>query len=263
MKGPRRIACLSAETVDTLYRLGAQDRIVGVTGFARQPPEARRDKPRLGGFTSADVAQVARLEPDLVLCYSDMQAELAAQLARAGLAVHLFNQRDIAGILAMIELLGAMVDETARAAELVARLQAGMDEVAAQAATLPRRPRVYFELWDAPLMCAPRWVSELIALAGGEDCFAELSHHAAGRDRVIADPQEVVRRAPELIFASGCNQRFTLESLAERPGWDGIPAVVNGEVHGLPAPTLLQPGPTVLDEGLRALTQHIQKVDNQ
>ena len=254
---PRRIVCLTEETCETLYRLGEQERIVGISGFTVRPARARREKPKVAAFTSARIDKILALEPDLVLGFSDLQADIAAALIRAGLAVHVFNQRTVAGILGMIETVGALVGVPAKAAALAAELEAGMDAVAEVAARLPRRPRVYFEEWDAPLISGIGWVSELIALAGGEDCFAELAGHAAARERVIADPAEVVRRAPDLVIGSWCGKRFRPDSLAARPGWDAIPAVRRGQVFEIKSCDILQPGPAALTDGLTQLHARI------
>ncbi|MDD3651932.1 cobalamin-binding protein [Immundisolibacter sp.] len=254
---PRRIVCLTEETCETLYLLGEQDRIVGISGFTVRPARARREKPKVAAFTSARIDKILALEPDLVLGFSDLQADIAAALIRAGLAVHVFNQRTLAGILAMIETVGALVGAPDRAAALVAELEAGMGAVAQAAARLPRRPCVYFEEWDAPLISGIGWVSELITLAGGEDCFPELAGRAAARERVIADPAEVVRRAPELIIGSWCGKRFRPDSLAARPGWDAIPAVRRGQVFEIKSCDILQPGPAALTDGLKQLHARI------
>jgi iron complex transport system substrate-binding protein len=254
---PRRIVCLTEETCETLYLLGEQDRIVGISGFTVRPARARREKPKIAAFTSAKIDKILALEPDLVLGFSDLQADIAAALIRAGLAVHVFNQRTVAGILGMIETVGALVGVPDRAAALVTELEAGMAAVAQAAARLPRRPRVYFEEWDEPLISGIGWVSELITLAGGEDCFPELAGRAAARERVIADPAEVVRRAPELVIGSWCGKRFRADSLAARPGWDAIPAVRAGQVFEIKSCDILQPGPAALTDGLSQLHARI------
>lgn len=254
---PRRIVCLTEETCETLYLLGEQERIVGISGFTVRPPQARKEKPKVAAFTSAKLDRILALQPDLVLGFSDLQADIAAGLIRAGLAVHVFNQRTVAGILDMIQVLGALVGASARAADLVAALTAGLNAVAAAAARLPRRPRVYFEEWDEPMISGIGWVSELIDIAGGEDCFAELADAQAARNRVIADPGEVVRRAPDLVIGSWCGKRFRPERLATRPGWDAIPAVRTGQVFEIKSCDILQPGPAALTDGLRQLHERI------
>lgn len=253
MKGPQRIACLSTETCETLYLLGAQERIAGISGFTQRPPQARKDKPKISGFSTARLDKILAVKPDLVLGYCDLQADILAELAREGLEVHLFNQRDVAGILRMIETLGALVDARAAAERLVAELQAGLAAIRASAEQLPRRPRVYFEEWHQPLISGIGWVSELIELAGGEDCFAELGRFKRAKQRIIEDPQEVVRRAPELIIGSWCGKRFRPDEVVARPGWDAMPAVRNGQLHEIDSAAILQPGPAALSDGVRQL----------
>ncbi|WP_369959027.1 ABC transporter substrate-binding protein [Pseudomonas benzenivorans] len=253
MKGPQRIACLSTETCETLYLLGEQQRIAGISGFTVRPPQARRDKPKISGFSTARIDKILAVQPDLVLGYCDLQADILAELAREGLEVHLFNQRDIAGILHMIETLGALVGAGAAAERLVAELDAGLQAIRASAAQLPRRPRVYFEEWNEPLISGIGWVSELIELAGGEDCFAELGRFKRARERIIEDPQEVVRRDPQLIIGSWCGKRFRPEQLAARPGWDAIAAVRSGQLHEIKSADILQAGPAALTDGVRQL----------
>ena len=254
---PRRIVCLTEETVETLYLLGEEARIVGISGFTVRPPQARRDKPRVSSFTSANIDRILALEPDLVLGFSDIQAESAADLVRSGLAVHVFNQRSVAGILDMILMLGRMVGAGAKARALVDGYRARLDAARMEAARLPRRPRVYFEEWDEPMISAIGWVSELIAVAGGEDCFAELAQEKAARGRIVADPAEVVRRAPDIVVGCWCGKRFRPEKLAARPGWNAIPAVARGQLHEIKAPLILQPGPAALTDGLDALRKII------
>lgn len=250
---PQRIVCLTEETTETLYLLGEQDRIVGISGFTMRPPQARREKPKVSAFTSAKIDRILALEPDLVLGFSDLQADIAAQLIRAGVAVHIFNQRSIAGILAMIELLGTMVGAGERAAALLAELEQGLQQIRAATASWPRRPRVYFEEWDEPMITGIGWVSELIAQAGGEDCFAELAREPLARSRILADPAEVIRRAPDLIIGSWCGKRFRSEQVAARPGWQTIPAVRDSALHEIKSSDILQPGPAALTDGVRQL----------
>lgn len=250
---PQRIVCLTEETTETLYLLGEDWRIVGISGFTVRPPRARREKPRVSAFTSARTARIIELKPDLVLGFSDLQADIAADLVRAGLEVHIFNHRSVAEILRMIRCLGGMIGCEAKAAALTDELEAGLAAVRARAATLARRPRVYFEEWDEPLICGIRWVSELVQLAGGEDCFPELSGHSLGRDRIIADPLEVARRAPDIVLASWCGKKFRPERLAARPGWADIPAVREGYLREVKSSIILQPGPAALTDGVRAI----------
>nr|WP_273456898.1 cobalamin-binding protein [Nevskia ramosa] len=248
--GPQRIVCLTEETTETLYRIGEQDRIVGISGFTVRPPQARKEKPKVSAFTSAKTGRIADLKPDLVLGFSDLQADIAAELIRAGIPVHVFNQRSVAEILEFIRMLGAMVGAQARTALLLDELQRGIDEVSAAAAKLPRRPKVYFEEWDEPQISAIRWVSELIGIAGGDDVFPELAAEPGGKARIIVDPTEIIRRAPELIIGSWCGKKFSAERVAARPGWEAIPAVRNGQLHEIKSCDILQPGPAALSDGL-------------
>ena len=245
--------CLTEETTETLYLLGEERRIVGISGFTVRPPRARREKPRVSAFTSARTARIAGLAPDLVLGFSDLQADIAAELVRAGLDVHIFNQRSVAGILAMIRTLGGMIGCEAKTAALLAELERGLAAVRAAAAALAVRPRVYFEEWDEPLISGIGWVSELIALAGGEDCFPELARQSLGRNRIIADPLEVVRRSPDIVLGSWCGKKFRPGQVAARPGWSTIPAVRSGFVREIKSAIILQPGPAALTDGVRAL----------
>jgi len=247
---PQRIVCLTEETVETLYLLGEEARIVGVTGYAVRPARVRREKPRVGAFTSADIPRIVGLAPDLVLTFSDLQADICAGLIREGVAVHAFNQRDIAGILAMIRTLGALVGATDRAEALVQTLIARMDRL--RAAPPEHRPRVYFEEWDDPLITGIGWVSELIEIAGGADCFAHLRTRQAARDRIVP-PDAVIAADPEIIVGSWCGKKFSPRRVAARPGWDTVAAVAAGRLHEIKSPILLQPGPAALTEGLDAL----------
>jgi iron complex transport system substrate-binding protein len=250
---PQRIVCLTEETTETLYLLGEERRIVGISGFTVRPPRARREKPRVSAFTSARTARIVELGPDLVLGFSDLQADIAAELIRAGLNVHVFNQRSVAEILAMIRTLGGMIGCEAKTAALLERLEGGLGAVGAAAAALRARPRVYFEEWDEPQISGIRWVSELIALAGGDDCFPELARESLGRHRIVADPLEVVRRAPDIVLGSWCGKKFRPEQVAARPGWAAIPAVRSGFVREIKSAVILQPGPAALTDGVRAL----------
>ena len=256
---PERIVCLTEETTETLYLLGEDARIVGISGFTVRPPQARRDKPRVSAFTSARIDRIVALAPDLVLGFSDLQADIAAALARRGIEVHLFNHRSVPGILGMIRMLGGMIGCEAKAAALAVRLAEDVERVRVSAASLPRRPRVYFEEWDEPPISAIRWVGELIGIAGGDNCFPELAAMPLGRDRIIADPMEVVRRAPDLIFGSWCGKKFRPERVAARPGWSGIPAVRDGELHEIKSAVILQPGPAALTDGLAGMHALIRR----
>lgn len=250
---PERIVCLSDETTETLYLLEEQRRIVGISGFSVRPPRARKEKPRVSAFTSAKIDKILALEPDLVLGYSDLQADIAAQLIREGVQVHVFNQRSVDGILAMIATLGALVGAQARADALIARLGADLEAIRQAGACLERRPCVYFEEWDAPLISGIQWVSELIEIAGGRDCFAELARAPMAMDRVIRNPEEVVRRAPDIIIGSWCGKKFQPEKLRQRAGWPDIPALRTGHVYEIKSSNILQPGPAALTDGVRQL----------
>ncbi|HUI59440.1 MAG TPA: ABC transporter substrate-binding protein [Steroidobacteraceae bacterium] len=254
---PERIVCLTEETTEILYLLEEDWRIVGISGFTVRPPRARREKPRVSAFTSAKIGRILELEPDLVLGFSDLQADIAAQLVRAGIEVHVFNQRSVAQILRAIRVLGGLIGCEARTQRLVERLTVGLDEVRARAASLRRRPRVYFEEWDEPPISCIRWVSELIALAGGDECFPELAVKPLGRDRIVADASEIVRRAPEIILGSWCGKKFQPASVAARPGWSEVPAVRSGFVREIKSALILQPGPAALTEGVQAIQQVI------
>lgn len=258
--GPRRIVCLTEETTETLYLLGEQDRIVGISGFTVRPPQARREKPKVSAFTSAKIDRIVALKPDLVLGFSDLQADIAAALIRSGVEVHVFNQRSIAQILEFIRMLGGMIGVGGKAIALASALERNVDDARAEAARLPFRPKVYFEEWDDPMISAIRWVSELIGVAGGEDCFPELAANAGGAQRIVADPQDVVRRAPDLIIGSWCGKKFRPEKVAARAGWSHIPAVANGQVHEVKSAEILQPGPAALTDGLRSLQRLIGDV---
>ncbi|HKU15014.1 MAG TPA: cobalamin-binding protein [Steroidobacteraceae bacterium] len=253
MSYPSRIVCLTEETTETLYLLGEDWRIVGISGFTVRPPRARREKPKVSAFTSAKVDRIRALEPDLVLAFSDLQADIAAQLVRDGLNVCVFNQRSVASILQMIRVLGGMIGCEAKATALAAELEQSLEEVRASAAKFARRPRVYFEEWDEPLISGIRWVSELIGIAGGEDCFADNARHALGKDRIIADQLEVVRRAPDVILGSWCGKKFRPETVAARPGWERVPAVAQRQLHEIKSSIILQPGPAALTDGVRAI----------
>ena len=250
---PQRIVCLTEETTETLYLLEEDWRIVGISGFTVRPARARKEKPRVSAFTSAKIDRIVDLRPDLVLGFSDLQADIAAELVRAGIEVHVFNHRSVEDILRMIRTLGGMIGCEARTAELIRKLTAGLDEVRQRTASLPRRPRVYFEEWDDPPISCIRWVSELIAIAGGEDCFPELAAQSLGRNRIIADPLEVPRRAPDIILGSWCGKKFQPASVAARPGWADLSAVRAGFVREIKSAIILQPGPAALTEGVRAI----------
>jgi iron complex transport system substrate-binding protein len=251
--GPQRIVCLTEETTEWLYLLGEQDRIVGISGYTVRPRRARQEKPRVSAFLDGKIDRIVELHPDLVIGFSDMQAALADKLIRAGLNVFITNQRSVAEIFATLRLVAALVGAQSRAEHWISACQARHAEIAAVAATWPRRPRVYFEEWDTPMISAIRWVSELIAMAGGDDVFAELGLQSLGRDRVIADALEPVRRAPDLIVGSWCGKKFRPGHVAARPGWNESPAVRTGRLHEVKSCDILQPGPAALTDGLEQL----------
>lgn len=254
---PSRIVCLTEETTETLYLLGQEHRIVGISGYTVRPARARREKARISAFTSARTDKILALGPDLVIGFSDMQADIARDLIKCGLNVLVFNQRSVAEILGMIRALASLVGATDRGDRLIAELATGLERIRAQAARFAVRPRVYFEEWDEPMISGIGWVSELIGIAGGEDCFPELARSPGASGRIVADPQEVVRRAPDIIFGSWCGKKFRKESVQARPGWDAIPAVRDGQLFEVKSADILQPGPAALTDGVRQLHQRI------
>ena len=255
---PQRIVCLTEETVETLYLLGEEARIVGISGYVVRPPRARREKPRVSAFTSADIPKILALAPDLVLTFSDLQADIAAELIKCGIAVHAFNQRTLAEIFDMIRTLGALVGVSERAERLARDLADGVAAAQRRAAQRARRPRVYFEEWDEPMISGITWVSELIAATGGEDIFAGLSHHKSAKDRIVT-AEAVIAGAPDVIIGSWCGKKFRPEKLAARPGFAALPAVRNGAVFEIKSPLILQPGPAALTDGLAAIEAIIAK----
>jgi iron complex transport system substrate-binding protein len=249
---PERIVCLTEETVETLYLLGEERRIVGVSGYAVRPARVRKEKPRVSAFISADFEKVLALDPDLVLTFSDLQADIAAELIRRSIAVHAFNHRDVAGIFDMVRTLGALVGASGKADALARTLQQRLDQARTRAAALARRPRVYFEEWDEPMISGIRWVAELIEIAGGIEVFPELSKQKNARDRVVSAP-ELIAAAPDIIIGSWCGKKFVPAKVAARPGFAAIPAVRDGFLREIKSPLILQPGPAALTDGLDAL----------
>lgn len=249
---PRRIVCLTEETVETLYMLGEQDRIAGVSGYAVRPPQVRREKPRVSAFISADIPKILALDPDLVLAFSDLQAEIVVDLVRAGVAVHVFNQRDVAGILAMIRTLGGLIGEAEKANDLAAGYEQRLAEIDAAGLMRPSRPKVYFEEWDDPLISGIGWVSELISIAGGEDVFPQLAQAKAAKDRIVA-PEAVVAANPDVILASWCGKKVVSDKIRQRPGWNAVAAVRDNRIIEIKSPLILQPGPAALTDGLDAI----------
>jgi len=261
--GPRRIVCLTEEPTETLYLLGEQDRIVGISGFTVRPPEARRDKPKVSAFTSAKIDRILALQPDLAIGFSDIQADIAAALIRAGVEVWISNHRSVDGILDYIRRLGALVGAGERAGQLAAGLQANLDATKARAALLRQRPKLYFEEWDEPQISGIQWVAELVRIAGGDDIFPERAAKSLARDRILEDPTEVVRRAPDIIVGSWCGKKFRADKVRTRAGWEAIPAVRNGELHEIKSVDILQPGPAALTDGLAALERIVQRWANR
>ena len=249
---PQRIVCLTEETVETLYLLGEQDRIVGVSGYAVRPPQVRREKPRVSAFISADLPKILALEPDLVLTFSDLQAEIAATLIKNNVAVHAFNQRDVAGILAMIEMVGALVGCPEKARFLASSLEQRLKDGEAATSAWSSRPRVYFEEWDEPMISGIRWVSELIRIAGGIDVFADRSRAPDAQGRIVT-AEQVVAAAPDVIIGSWCGKRFVPDRVRARPGFMTIPAVQSGSLYEIKSSLILQPGPAALTDGLDQL----------
>jgi iron complex transport system substrate-binding protein len=252
---PSRIVCLTEETVETLYLLGEQDRIVGVSGYAVRPPQVRREKPRVSAFTSADIPKILALEPDLVLTFSDLQAEIAMNLVKAGIEVHAFNQRDIAGILSMIRTVGALVGAIEKAEALVLSYEKRLGDIASSARG--PRPRVYFEEWDEPMISGIGWVSELVGIAGGDDVFPHKAREKAAADRIVSS-DEVIAATPDVILASWCGKKVVLARISGRPGWERIPAVREGRIVEIKSPLILQPGPAALTDGLDAILQALR-----
>jgi iron complex transport system substrate-binding protein len=255
---PRRIVCLTDETTETLYLLGEQDRIVGISAYAQRPPEAR-SKPRVSAFKDANFEKILALKPDLVLTFSDVQAEITCELVRRGVTVLNFNQRSIAEILEMIATLSRIVGKETEGSALIDRLRDGLNEIALVAKSFRRRPRVYFEEWDDPLISGIEWVEELIGIAGGEAIFPELRRCGKAKDRVV-DPAEVARRDPEVILASWCGKKVNTRKICSRPGWDKTTAVRNGHVYEIASDCILQPGPASLTEGVQQLQELLARV---
>ena len=253
--GPQRIVCLTEETTEWLYLLGQEQRIVGISGYTVRPARARAEKPRVSAFLTAKIDKILALKPDCVFGFSDLQADIAALLIRQGIQVTVFNQRSIAEIFSMMAQVAAMVGEVEKGQRLMQNMRHQLQAIQAAGSALVRRPRVYFEEWDTPPISAIRWVSELISLAGGDDCFAELSQQAMGKDRIIADPMEIVRRNPDIIFGSWCGKKFRPEKVATRAGWAEVNAVKNKQLFEIKSADILQPGPAALTDGVRQMHQ--------
>lgn len=255
---PQRIVCLTEETTETLYLLGAGDRVVGVSGYTARPPEARQ-KPKVSAFINARFDKIEALRPDLILAFSDLQADIVAQLIRRGFNVVAFNQRSVAEILQMIRMLGGLVGLSERADALAASLEQGLADIRAAAARVPVRPRVFFEEWDTPLISGIRWVEELVEIAGGDPIFPDLRHAGLAKDRIV-DPDRVRDAKPDVIFASWCGKKVRPATIIERPGWDTVPAVARGHIYEIKSTYILQPGPASLTDGVRQLHARLQQV---
>jgi iron complex transport system substrate-binding protein len=254
---PSRIVCLTEETTETLYLLGAGDRVVGISGYTVRPPEAR-SKPKVSAFINARFDKIDALRPDLILAFSDLQADIAAELIRRGYPVMTFNQRSVAEILQTIRIVGALVGRTDAAGELALSLERGLDEIRRRSAALSRRPRVFFEEWDDPLISGIRWVDELIEIAGGDTLFPELREQGLAKNRIVS-PDAVAEKDPEVIIASWCGKAMKRRTIVERPGWDRVSAVRNGHIYEVKSTYILQPGPASLTEGVRRLHEHIRR----
>ena len=251
-----RIVCLTEETVETLYLLGEEQRIAGVSGYAVRPPRVRKEKPRVSAFISADFEKIVALKPDLVLTFSDLQADIVAELIRRNVEVHAFNQRDLAGIFAMIRTLGSLIGVPLKAETLAASLERRLEVARERSALLPRHPLVYFEEWDEPMISGIRWVAELIEIAGGRECFPTLSERKNAKDRIVLAP-DVIAAAPDIIIGSWCGKKFVPEKVAARAGFEAIPAVRDGWLREIKSTYILQPGPAALTDGLDALVKII------
>jgi iron complex transport system substrate-binding protein len=261
--GPQRIVCLTEETTEWLYLLRQEHRIVGISGYTVRPARARAEKPRVSAYLTAKVDKILALRPDCVFGFSDLQADIAAELIRKGVQVTVFNQRSVAEIFSMLFQVAAMVGQIERAAELMGAMQARLQAIQSAAASLPRRPRVYFEEWDEPHISAIRWVSELVGIAGGDDCFPELALQAMGKDRIIADGDEIVRRNPDIIIGSWCGKKFRPEKVAARAGWENVNAVKNCQLFEIKSCDILQPGPAALTDGVEQLHRVIMDWSGQ
>jgi iron complex transport system substrate-binding protein len=251
--GPQRIVCLTEETTEWLYLLGQEARIVGISGYTVRPRRAREEKPKVSAFISAKIDKILALTPDCVFGFSDLQADIAAELIRRGVQVTVFNQRSVEEILSMLYQVAAIVGQGERGLELLRGMRERLDAIGRAAQALPRRPKVYFEEWDEPNISAIRWVSELIGMAGGDDCFPELATQALGKDRIIADAAEIVRRNPDIVIGSWCGKKFRPEKVAARPGWDAVNAVRHKQLFEIKSADILQPGPAALTDGVEQL----------
>ena len=252
-QGPQRIVCLTEEAAEWLYLLGQEARIVGISGYTVRPRRAREEKPKVSAFLTAKIDKILALQPDCVFGFSDLQADIAAALIRHGVQVTIFNQRSVDDIFSMLYQVAAMVGEAERGLQLLRAMRERLEAIELEARSLPRRPRVYFEEWDEPPISAIRWVSELTRIAGGDDCFPELALQSLGKDRIVADPQEIVRRNPEIVIGSWCGKKFRAEKVAARPGWGAVAAVRERQLFEIKSADILQPGPAALTDGVEQL----------
>ncbi|MFZ4481012.1 MAG: ABC transporter substrate-binding protein [Rhodoferax sp.] len=252
-QGPQRIVCMTEETTEWLYLLGQQHRIVGISGYTVRPRRARSEKPRVSAFTSARIDRIVELRPDCVFGFSDMQADIAAALIRHGVQVMIFNQRSVDEIFSMLYQVAALVGQGAPGLEKIEVMRLQLLAMEKAGTGLARRPRVFFEEWDQPHISAIRWVSELIGIAGGDDCFSELSLQSLGKNRIIADPAEIVRRNPDIIIGSWCGKKFRPDLVAARPGWENVNAIKNRQLFEIKSSDILQPGPAALTDGVLQL----------
>ena len=256
---PQRIVCLTEETTEWLYLLGQEARIVGISGYTVRPLRARVEKPKVSAFLSAKIDKILALKPDCVFGFSDLQADIAALLIRAGVQVTVFNQRSVDEIFSMLYQVAAMVGQAEQGLQRLADMRQQLDDIRRTAAGFKRRPKIYFEEWDEPHISAIRWVSELMGIAGGDDCFAELARMSLGKDRIIADGQTIVERAPDIIIGSWCGKKFRADKVAARPGWQDVPAVRHGQLFEIKSADILQPGPAALTDGVAQLHRIVQQ----
>jgi len=261
--GPKRIVCLTEETTEWLYLLGQEEKIVGISGYTVRPRKAREEKPKVSAFLSAKIDKILALKPDCVFGFSDLQADIAALLIRAGIQVTVFNQRSVDEIFSMLYQVAAMVGEAKQGEQRLLQMRDQLDAIQTATSQHIRRPKIYFEEWDEPHISAIRWVSELIAIAGGDDCFPELALMPMGKDRIIADGQTIVDRAPDIIIGSWCGKKFRAEKVAARVGWQDIPAVKNKQLFEIKSADILQPGPAALTDGVKHLHRIVQQWQDQ
>ncbi|RJG42105.1 cobalamin-binding protein [Motilimonas pumila] len=256
---PQRIICLTEETTEALYMMGEEDRIVGISSYTVRPARAKQEKPKVSAFIDARIEKIIALEPDLVLAFSDMQADIVKQLIQQGIQVHCFNHRTVKGILQMIQTLAALIGEPAKGQKLIHTLQQNIARIEAKVAQLSLRPKVYFEEWDEPIITGIGWVSEIVTLAGGNDCYPSHAQQSLAKHRIIEHPEDVIAHQPDIIMAAWCGKKFQPQQLIARPGWQSIPAVMNAEVHEIESSIILQPGPAALTDGINAVYAVIEQ----